>query len=198
MKKLTLITTLLLATNILFAQYNKIDTSFYSESLSADMLVDVYLPPGYDEHPDWYYSVIYCLPAWGSDQNEMGTHYLASLQSYINQSLINPVIMVCPNNNPLPFQGNMYVNSSLWGNYEDYNTNDLVNWIEDTYRAKPNDRNARGLIGQSMGAYGAFRYGILHKDKFRALAAHAGIVTINKDLWLESARQKVILEHPGS
>lgn len=160
------------------------------------MLVDVYFPPGYEDHPNWYYPVIYCLPAWKSNQNEMGSYYLSSLQNYINNSLIDPVIMVCANNNPSPFEGNMYVNSELWGNYEDYNVTDLIEWVEASFRVI-SDREARGLIGQSMGANGAFRYAILHKDKFIAMAGHAGIVTVDKELWLDTCKQRIILEHPS-
>ncbi|RLD49821.1 MAG: hypothetical protein DRJ05_20460 [Bacteroidetes bacterium] len=196
MKKLILFAAVLLTANMLFGQINKIDTSFYSEALGEEKMVDVYFPPGYDENPELYYPVIYCLPAWKSNQNEMSLYYLNSLQSHINDSLIDPVIMVCANNNPPPFQGNMYVNSELWGNYEDYNVYDLIEWVESSFRAIPL-RDARGLFGQSMGSHGSFRYGILYKDKFRALAAHAGIVSLDKGLWLESSRQQVILENPS-
>jgi S-formylglutathione hydrolase FrmB len=196
MKNFLLIVAALFVASATSGQFNKIDTSFYSVSLDETKLVDVYFPPGYEDHPDWYYPVIYCLPAWLSNQNEMGSYYLSSLQSHINDGLIDPVIMVCANNNPPPFQGNMYVNSEIWGNYEDYNVYDLVEWVESSFRAIP-ERNARALIGHSMGAYGAFRYGILHKEKFRALAGHAGIVTVDKNLWLDTARHQVIIEHPA-
>jgi S-formylglutathione hydrolase FrmB len=195
MKKFIFTLTLLLMAIIQFGQINKIDTSFYSLSLSDTMLVDVYFPPGYDDHPDWYYPVIYSLPAWLSSQNEMGLSYLSSLQEHISDNLIDPVIMVCANNNPPPFLGSMYVNSELYGNYEDYNINDLVEWVEASFRAIP-ERNARGMIGQSMGAYGAFRYGIQYKSKFRAFAAHAALVSLDKDLLLDAGRQQVMLEHP--
>jgi pimeloyl-ACP methyl ester carboxylesterase len=118
------------------------------------------------------------------------------LQNYINNGTIDPVIMVCTENNPPPFEGNMYANSVLWGDYEDYNIYDFVNWVESTYRAMPY-RDYRAVMGQSMGGHGAFRYAILHKDMFRAMASHAAIVTTDEDLWLEPCRLEMIEEQSG-
>ena len=102
MKKLTLITAILLSTSILFGQY-KIDTSFFSEALQEEKMVDVYFPPGYDENPDLYYPVIYYLHGWTGDQNAMGT-MLSWAQSLINNGTIDPVIMVGADNSPEPFE----------------------------------------------------------------------------------------------
>jgi len=53
-------------------------------------------------------------------------------------------------------------------------------------------------MGQSMGAYGSFRYGILHKDKYRALAAHAGPVDFFDPIFIETIHANVLKENqPG-
>ena len=83
MKKLTLIAGALLATTILVAQYNKIDTSFYSPILDEVKMADVYFPPGYDENPDLHYPVIYYLHGWTQNQNNLGT-VLTTVQTLIN------------------------------------------------------------------------------------------------------------------
>jgi S-formylglutathione hydrolase FrmB len=195
MKKLTLIAALILTANLLFAQINKIDTSFYSEALQETKMVDIYFPPGYDENPDLYYPVIYYLHGWTGNQNSMGG-MLTWAQSLINNGTIDPVIMVGADNSPEPFEGSAYVNSIIWGNYEDYMINDLINWVETSFRAMP-DRNYRGMIGNSMGGYGAFRYGILHKDIFKAFAAH-GTSALSFDVMLETWIPQIILENqPG-
>jgi len=195
MKKLTMIAVILLTTTMLFGQY-KIDTSFYSEALGEEKMVDVYFPPGYDENPDLYYPVIYYLHGWKGDQNAMGA-MLTWVGSLINNGTIDPVIMVGADNSPEPFEGSCYMNSIIWGNYEDYMINDLITWVEGSFRAMP-DRDYRGIIGNSMGGYGAFRYGILHKDKFRAFATHgASGLSLDVDI-LEPLRQQIILENqPG-
>ncbi len=196
MRKITIITAILLTANLLFAQYNKIDTSFFSEALQEEKMVDVYFPPGYDENPDLYYPVIYYLHGWTGDQNSMG-QMLYYLQNYINNGTIDPVIMVGADNSPEPFEGSCYMNSIIWGDYEDYIINDLIDWVESSFRAMPDDRNYRAMIGNSMGGYGAFRYGILHKDKFKAFAAH-GTSGLSFDAMIELWIQEVIFENqPG-
>ncbi|MCD4723679.1 MAG: T9SS type A sorting domain-containing protein [Bacteroidales bacterium] len=178
------------------AQYNHIDTSFYSESLGEEKMVDVYFPPGYDENTDLYYPVIYYLHGWTENQNDI-SDMLYWTQTYINDSVIEPVIMVCADNSPDPFDGSMYTNSILWGNYDDYMTIDLINWIDSSFRTMPS-RNYRALLGGSMGGYGAFRYGALHKDKFRVLVEHASPFLNLTDSFLSYARTKVIQENqPG-
>lgn len=196
MKKLTLISVIILMSNLLCAQYNKIDTSFYSEALGEEKMVDIYFPPGYNDNPELFYPVIYYLHGWNGSQNSM-SGMLSTATSLINNGTIDPVIIVGADNSPDPFGGNMYVNSELWGNYEDYMIIDLISWIESSFRAMP-ARKYRALLGQSMGSHGAFRYGILHKDIFAALAGHAGILTFDKDLWLEDCRQQVIIENQSS
>ncbi|MBC8489932.1 MAG: T9SS type A sorting domain-containing protein [Bacteroidetes bacterium] len=197
MKKLTLITAILITANLLFAQYNKIDTSFYSEALNDTMLDDVYFPPGYDDNPDWYYPVIYYLHGWTDDQNSL-SEMLSTTQTLINNGTIDPLIMVCADNSPDPFYGSWYVNSIIWGNYEEYMVNDLVTWVESSFRAMPH-RNWRSLLGQSMGGYGSFRYGILHKDKFRVLAAHATApINMRDPYYMDETRQVILQENqPG-
>jgi hypothetical protein len=76
-------------------------------------------------------------------------------------------------------------------------TNDLINWVESSFRAFPS-RDHRALLGNSMGGYGAFRYGTLHKDKFRVLAAHATIVLNLTDSCMSYTRTKIIQQNqPG-
>lgn len=178
----------------IFGQY-KIDTSFYSVSLQETKMVDVYFPPGYDENPDWHFPVIYYLHGYGGNQNTMNT-MMSLLTQMINNTLIEPVIMVGADNSPGPLGGSGYVNSILWGNYEDYMVYDLVQWIDATFRTI-DDRNARGLFGQSMGGYGAFRYGVLHHDIYCALASHAGPVNFSDEFFRTQSQQKIKAENPG-
>lgn len=192
MKKLTIIAAILLAANMLFGQY-KIDTSFYSETLGEEKLVDIYFPPGYNENPNLCYPVIYYLHGYGGDQNTMGT-MISWLNSLINSGTIGPVIMVGADNSPDPFGGSCYLNSILWGNYEDYMVYDLIEWIDASFRTLP-FRNARGLLGQSMGGYGALRYGIVHKDKFGVLAAHAGVNNFHDAYFREQMQQSILAEN---
>lgn len=195
MKKITLFVVMMLAALNMSAQANIISTSFYSQALNETKAVHVFLPPGYDENPDLYYPVIYYLHGWQGAQNS-GDEIMNTANSMINQGLIDPVMMVCAHNSPPPFGGSVYANSILWGDYETYMVEDLCNWIESTYRAMPG-KHYRAVFGTSMGGYGAFRYGILHNDKYCALAACAGPVSFLEDNMCMQFRQMILQANQG-
>jgi S-formylglutathione hydrolase FrmB len=190
MKKILLTAILLLSTIALTAQINIISTSFYSQALDETKMVNVFLPPGYDANPDLHYPVIYFLHGWQGNQNS-GNVIMNKAYTLISQGLIEPVIMVCAHNSPAPFSGSVYVNSILWGDYETYMVEDLCNWVESAYRAMPG-KNYRGLFGFSMGGYGAFRYGILHNDKYGALASYAGAIHLLEETMSANFRQMIL------
>ncbi len=54
------------------------------------------------------------------------------------------------------------------GDFEKYIWHDVVSYIDAHYRTIP-DRTSRGLVGHSMGGYGASRIGMKHPDVFGAL-----------------------------
>jgi predicted alpha/beta superfamily hydrolase len=62
----------------------------------------------------------------------------------------------------------MYSNSTTTGNFEDYIEHDVVAYIDAHYRTIPN-RLSRGLVGHSMGGYGASRIGMKHPEVFGSL-----------------------------
>jgi S-formylglutathione hydrolase FrmB len=62
----------------------------------------------------------------------------------------------------------MYSSSVTTGDFEQYIARDLVAYIDAHYRTIP-DRLARGLVGHSMGGYGASRIGMKHPDVFGSL-----------------------------
>ncbi len=183
MKKLKFLVAIVLTAKLLFAQINIVDDSFYSTVLQQEMLVDVFLPPDYEANPDQYYPVVYFLHGWGGNQNSLNNYASIANTLMLNGS-IDPFIMVGANNQAGPFGGTMYMNSPLWGDFETFNFTEVLNYIEDTYRALP-DPNKRALMGQSMGASGCFENGPKYKDKFRAIAAHgySGVMEYCMDSW---------------
>lgn len=193
MKKITLIAALVLGTNVVFGQY-QIDTSFYSEALGMNKMVDIYIPPGYDQNPGMCFPVIYYLHGYGGESSLGGL--VNQFQTMIYDSVINPAIIVCADNSPDPFGGSCYMNSPLWGNYENFMINDLIGWIDGSFRTIP-ERGGRALLGPSMGGTGALRYGILHKDKFCALASHAGLNNLQDSTFREETRLAVLTENQG-
>jgi enterochelin esterase-like enzyme len=196
MKKTILISAILLIATMLVGQVNYFDTSLYSPALDKEKMARIYLPPGYGENPELHYPVLYYLHGWGGNHTS-GSILFPVIDSLVRKGIINPMILVLADNRCEPFNGSHYVNSILWGNYEDFMTTDLIAWVDSSFRTIP-ERNGRALMGQSMGAYGSFRYGILHKDKFRALAAHAGAVDFLDPIFMETVHTNVLKENqPG-
>jgi len=64
--------------------------------------------------------------------------------------------------------GSMYSSSVTTGDFENFIARDVVSYIDAHYRTIPN-RLARGLVGHSMGGYGATRIGMKHADVFGSL-----------------------------
>jgi enterochelin esterase-like enzyme len=64
--------------------------------------------------------------------------------------------------------GSMYSSSVTTGDFENFVARDLVAYIDGHYRTLAK-RESRGLVGHSMGGYGATRIGMKHADVFGAL-----------------------------
>lgn len=196
MKTILFLSVILLTATTLAGQGNSFDTTLYSPALDKEKLVRIYLPPGYDNNQELHYPVIYFLHGLGAN-HRAATGPIKLADSLITNGVIEPVIMVGADNSCEPFGGSQYMNSILWGNYEDFMTTDLIVWMDSSYRTIP-EKSGRALMGHSMGAFGSFRYGILHKEKFRALAAHAGPVDFLDPIFLDSLHTNVLKENqPG-
>ena len=77
------------------------------------------------------------------------------------------MIVVLPDSKTL-HNGSMYSSSVTTGDFEQFIARDLVAYIDSHYRTMP-DRLSRGLVGHSMGGYGATRIGVKHADVFGSL-----------------------------
>jgi S-formylglutathione hydrolase FrmB len=77
------------------------------------------------------------------------------------------MIVVLPDSKTV-HNGSMYSSSATTGDFENFIAGDVVSYIDAHYRTIPN-RNSRGLVGHSMGGYGASRIGMKHPDVFGGL-----------------------------
>jgi S-formylglutathione hydrolase FrmB len=194
MKKFKLISVFLLVANLMFAQFNLIDTSFYSPSLNTVKMVDVLLPSDYYTNPDEHYPVVYFLHGATENQNSYGI-ILSWTQNLIQDSIINPIILVKPDGSCAPYLGSFYVNSLLYGNYEDYIVNDLTSWIDSTFRTIP-ERQFRCITGHSMGGMGSAYLALKHPDIYRGFASHSG--SLNVDTMMSVWIPLILEENGGS
>lgn len=197
MKKITLILVGFLcglALTLNAQTMTKITAKIYSDALDKEIWVNVYLPLEYFYYPENnYYPVIYYLHGWTGNHNNV-TEITQLAGTMIEAGMIDPVIIVSANNWVEPFEGSCYLNSILWGNYEDFNIYDVINWVDATFRTIP-ERRGRAIFGQSMGGYGAFRYTLKHKDKFCAFAANGP--TLNFQLLVDNIHAKLLTENSG-
>ena len=146
--------------------------SLSSPSLGKTEKYQIYLPDGYTQNTNQRYPVIYFLHGALSDHE--GYDFIKIvLDKLIAAKKIQPMIVVKPNGGQGNYGGSMFANSSLYGKVEDFIVKDLVAHVDQKYRTI-GTRNARAVIGHSMGADGAARFRILHPDLFCGFAAHSG------------------------
>ena len=77
------------------------------------------------------------------------------------------MIVVLPDSKTV-HNGSMYSSSATTGDFEQFIARDVVGYIDAHYRTIPK-RTSRGLVGHSMGGYGASRIGMKHSDVFGSL-----------------------------
>jgi S-formylglutathione hydrolase FrmB len=90
------------------------------------------------------------------------------LDGLLKQGKIGPFIVILPDGD-----NSFYVNSYDGRfRYEDFFVQELVPFIDRTYRSIPDSR-ARGISGLSMGGYGALHLAMRHPDIFGAVSAQS-------------------------
>ncbi len=138
------------------------------EGESADRDVIVVLPPGYKGHPDRRYPVVYALHGYsiGAEQWIGEIHVPQTIEGAFAKGA-GEVIVVLPDSKTV-HNGSMYSSSQTTGDFETFIAKDLVAYMDTHYRTLPK-RESRGLVGHSMGGYGASRIGMRHADVFGAL-----------------------------
>jgi enterochelin esterase-like enzyme len=178
-----LIILLFIVISITLAGGTWVDTTLVPPSLGFETPVRIYLPEGYDPGGTVNYPVIYWLNAWGGNHTQNSSETLTALDSLISSGQIQPVIVVKPNGYCDPYMGCMWVNSVLYGDYEDYVVYDLVNFIDSTF-CTVSDPEYRCIAGHSMGALGSMRIALEYTDCYKAVASHAGFLDLHVGLGL--------------
>ena len=138
------------------------------EGDAVDRDVFVFLPPGYDAERTRRYPVVYALHGYsiGAEQWTKEIHVPQTIEGAFAQGA-REMIVVLPDSKTV-HNGSMYSSSVTTGDFERYIAHDLVAYIDAHYRTIAN-RTSRGLVGHSMGGYGASRIGMKHPDVFGSL-----------------------------
>ncbi len=138
------------------------------EGDAVDRDVLVFLPPSYDKQKSRRYPVVYALHGYsiGAEQWSKEIHVPQTIEGAFAQGA-QEMIVVLPDSKTI-HNGSMYSSSVTTGDFENFIARDVVAYIDAHYRTLPN-RQSRGLVGHSMGGYGATRIGMKHADVFGSL-----------------------------
>ena len=138
------------------------------EGDDADREVIVFLPPDYGKEKSRRYPVVYALHGYsiGAEQWTHEIHAPQTIEGAFAQGA-HDMIVVLPDAKTV-HNGSMYSSSVTTGDFENFIAHDLVSYIDAHYRTIPS-RTSRGLVGHSMGGYGASRIGMKHPEVFGSL-----------------------------
>jgi enterochelin esterase-like enzyme len=189
MKKLTLLTTLIMLIPILSAQQGKVydNLSMESKILGMERKYAIYLPPDY-ETSERSYPVLYLLHGGGDDQTgwiQFG-EVLRIADEAITNGTATAMIIVMPDANA----GKRGFFNDIKGEwrYEDFFFEEFLPLVEKAYRIK-GEKRYRAVAGLSMGGGGTFMYALHHPELFSSacpLSASCGPITLaDTDSYLE-------------
>jgi S-formylglutathione hydrolase FrmB len=138
------------------------------EADAVDREAIVFLPPGYNQHRTRRYPVLYALHGYsiGAQQWAQEIHVPQTIEGAFAKGA-HEMIVVLPDSKTV-HNGSMYSSSVTTGDFENYVARDVVSYIDGHYRTIAS-RESRGLVGHSMGGYGATRIGMKHADVFGSL-----------------------------
>jgi len=171
-----------------------VTASFASAALGVTKDVVVYLPAGYDAAPDTRWPVFYYLHGLGGDETNWieGGKLAAAADAlglaaivvmpdgdnsfYVDAHAPAPDYAACLRDGtglliPSAPKKKTCVRTAA---YETYITQDLIGWVDATYRTIAG-REGRAIAGLSMGGFGALSLAMRHPDLFAAAASHSGI-----------------------
>jgi enterochelin esterase-like enzyme len=138
------------------------------EGDAVDRDVFVFLPPSYAKDKHRRYPVVYALHGYsiGAEQWTHEIHVPQTIEGAFAQGA-KEMIVVLPDSKTI-HNGSMYSSSVTTGDFEQFIAHDVDAYIDAHYRTIA-ERRSRGLVGHSMGGYGATRIGMKHADVFGSL-----------------------------
>jgi len=145
------------------------ETSFMSKSLGRRVACSVHLPPSYATSKARY-PTIYALHGLFEDQSAWQSRGLDRILEGLWERHEVPELIVVV----MDGDNSFFANSPI-GRYQDLVTDDVVAFAEAELRAA-SGRESRGLLGVSMGGYGALRIALSRPEAFGAVATHSAML----------------------
>ena len=154
-----------------FVQHIKIHGASLVGNLEGEAVnreVIVFLPPSYYKDKHRHYPVLYALHGYsiGAEQWTHEIHVPQTIEGAYAKGA-RQMIVVLPDSKTV-YGGSMYSRSQTTGDFEEFIAHDVVHYIDAHYRTIPT-RLSRGLVGHSMGGYGALRIGMQYPNVFGVL-----------------------------
>ena len=140
--------------------------------------VPVYLPPSYESEPQRRYPVVYVLTGFMGrgrmllNDNAWTPALDERMDRLIADGKCGEMILVMPDCFTR-YGGSQYLDSSATGKYMSHLVDELVPFVDRTYRTRA-DREHRGVVGKSSGGYGAWVMAMMHPETFGAMGSHSG------------------------
>ena len=149
-------------------------TNVWSTSLGGKWISTyVFLPPGYSDHPQRRYPVLYFLHGLHS----AGFTYLTVLGGAVDEDVLvaeqrmKPMIVVIPSG---PWRSDTeWADTARFGKWDTFVARDLVDAIDARFRTIPAS-DGRVIAGLSEGGYGALNIGIHHPRIFGVIESWSG------------------------
>jgi len=164
------------------------------EGEAVDREVIVFLPPSYAADTDRRYPVVYALHGYsiGARQWTREIHVPQTIEGAFALGS-KEMIVVLPDSKTA-YGGSMYSSSVTTGDFEKFVARDVVSYVDAHYRTIP-DRRSRGLVGHSMGGYGATRIGMKYPDVFGSLYIMSPCCLSPRTAGRRNAAADTVLEH---
>lgn len=146
--------------------------------------IGVFLPPSYSKS-DQLFPVVYFLNGYTVEAGEYPK--TEAFDRYMKNNENQEFILIELNGYNL-FEGSMYANSPVSGNWEDFIVKDVVTYVDNHYRTLAK-RESRGITGHSMGGGGTINISLKYPEVFSVAYAMSPAVLANEKL-LNSAFEK--------
>lgn len=150
--------------------------SFASENLEDEGQYGVYLPKGWDaEGNETKYPLVVWLHGFGGFDRFMGSGGAATLDRLRSEEKIPEMVVIAFRAPGGRRSRSAYLDGERSGNVSTAISVDLVAHAVETYPVDPSP-SRHGIMGVSLGGFGALRIAMKHPERFAAVGAHSAAV----------------------
>lgn len=169
-----------LLTQFIWGQESKVfeNLTVKSSILKTEKAYAVYLPEGYESSLRMY-PVLYLLHGAGGNHTSwiQGGDMQRIVDKAVENGEADPMIIVMPDAERTYFMNT----KDREYQFEDFFFNELMPYIEKTYRCRPSKRY-RSIAGLSMGGFGALLYALHRPELFNASAALSAAIRTDEEV----------------